>query len=503
MYSCNSGVLASQTNSTQQGQCAEPANQFRITQEPYDNFFYSDCNTAVQVVVTSPVEGSNLTVIGPRLLVAWPGGNSGLVVFWAPENGINGSLTIGIENTSTTDSGALSPIYNASESGNTPQFGISGAIRLNSSAVLSVAILGSIRTVRDFTEGPSLLIPEIQNATNYSLADDGTLTIDRLWLDNVTTTTLTFTPLDSNSISLVGDSSTFEAGLYAFEAYYNYPQLEQLSPEEVLTPDAQGLITQSPDRTSSLSFFSYTTKLLAGGWRFLTYFGRDSMLTLLLMQPVLSEGEGGAIEAVISSVLERINQTDGSACHEETIGDYATYLHQQENVTSTQPLCDYKMIDTDYYVPILIKNYFVDTKTGQTRSDAFFNTTATSDFGNGNLTWAQLALINAEKIMNTSAAFAAPGGQTQDNLIHLKEGQIVGQWRDSTYGIGGGRIPFDVNTALVPAALRAISVLAANGYYEDYPDWNETAAEYAQVWEDQTLQFFEVRNGYPRNHSGC
>jgi hypothetical protein len=25
--------------------------------------------------------------------------------------------------------------------------------------------------------------------------------------------------------------------------------------------------------------------------------------------------------------------------------------------------------------------------------------------------------------------------QTKDNLIHLKEGQIVGQWRDSTYGV--------------------------------------------------------------------
>ena len=492
MYTCNNGRLASGSSQADSGGCTEPANQFRIFQAPYDNYFYSDCNTAAQVVITSPVEGSNLTVIGPRFLVAWPGGNSGLVVFWAPENGVNGSLTIAAENTTSSTEGTLSPIYNSSDSGGVPQVGISGSLRLNSTAVLSVAILGSIRTVRDFTEGPSLLIPEIQNATTFSLAEDGTLTISRLWLDNETTTTLTFTPPESSSITLSGNSSRFEAGLYSFSAYYNYPQLDQLSPEEVLAPDAQGLITQYPDQSSSLSFFSYTTKLLAGGWRFLTYFGRDSMLTLLLMQPVLSEGEGGAVEAVISSVLERINRTDGSACHEETIGDYATYLNLQDNITSTKPQCDYKMIDTDYYVPILIKNYFLDTETGQARSDAFFNTTATDDFGNGNLTYAELELINAEKIMNSSAAFAAPGGQTQENLIHLKEGQIVGQWRDSTYGIGGGRIPFDVNTALVPAALRAISTLAANGFYTEYPEWNQTAAEYAQVWEDETLQFFEV-----------
>lgn len=44
------------------------------------------------------------------------------------------------------------------------------------------------------------------------------------------------------------------------------------------------------------------------------------MISLLLLEPVLSEGEGGAIEAGIAAVLERLNQTDGSACHEETIG---------------------------------------------------------------------------------------------------------------------------------------------------------------------------------------
>jgi len=82
---------------------------------------------------------------------------------------------------------------------------------------------------------------------------------------------------------------------------------------------------------------SYENKLLAGTWRFLTYFGRDSMISLLLMQPVLSEGENGAIEAVISAVLERINRTDGTICHEEVIGDYATYLNRKENITSTEP----------------------------------------------------------------------------------------------------------------------------------------------------------------------
>lgn len=45
-----------------------------------------------------------------------------------------------------------------------------------------------------------------------------------------------------------------------------------------------------------------------------------------------------------------------------------------------------------------------------------------------------MAAINAERIMNLAAPFAGHKNQTKDNLVHLKDGQIVGEWRDSTYG---------------------------------------------------------------------
>lgn len=57
-----------------------------------------------------------------------------------------------------------------------------------------------------------------------------------------------------------------------------------------------------------------------------------------------------------------------------------------------------------------------------------------TDPANQGMTYSDLALINAEKIMRIAAPFAAPGNQTIENLAHLKEGQIVGEWRDSTYG---------------------------------------------------------------------
>lgn len=305
--------------------CSATPLSLQLSSPPYDNFFYSDCQTSSQVVVTSPQADSNLTLIGPRLLVAWPAGNSGVVTFFAPESGINGSLAIMLINDT-----AASPITSVSES-STDTVGITGLISFNSSAVLAVTILGSIRTIRDFTEGPSLLRPEIQSAIKYESFQDGGVKMSRLWLDNVTTTTMTFSPTDSGqTIQVDNETVMFPAGSYNFTATFNYPQLTQLTSSNLLNNASQGLISQQPDLFKSLEFLSYSTKLLAGAWRFLTYFGRDSMISALLMEPILNPGEGGAIEAVIAGVLERVNRTDGSVCHEETIG-YILFLKQSLN----------------------------------------------------------------------------------------------------------------------------------------------------------------------------
>lgn len=48
----------------------------------------------------------------------------------------------------------------------------------------------------------------------------------------------------------------------------------------------------------------------------LQYFGRDSMIALRLLMPILTSD---AIEAALGAVIERVNST-GALCHEETIG---------------------------------------------------------------------------------------------------------------------------------------------------------------------------------------
>ncbi|KXT17045.1 hypothetical protein AC579_4374 [Pseudocercospora musae] len=74
---------------------------------------------------------------------------------------------------------------------------------------------------------------------------------------------------------------------------------------------------------------------------------------------------------------------------------------------------------------------------------------ANLDFGDAGLTYGKLAEVNAAAIMNATQAFAQM--RIEENLTLLD-----GQWRDTSYGIGGGRVPTDANAALAPAALRSI-----------------------------------------------
>lgn len=459
-----------------------------ISDPPYENYFYSDHNGAAQIIVTSPLADSDLSITGPRFIVAWPAGNSGAGLFFQPENGVNGSLGIKVIN--STVGAPLAPVYIPGD--NYPSVGVKGIIQFNSTATLSISILGSVRAIRDFTEGPSLLHPELQQGIQVRRDGTNGVSISRLWLDNVTTTTITFAPRASHSTSINDGKATFETGEYLFSAHINYPQLKQLSMQDVLKD--QSLIDKHEHETKALSFLSYSDKILAGAWRFLTYFGRDDMISTLLLQPILQDT---AVEGVIGSVLERINRTDGSACHEETIGDYATLLNLREGNGSTQYRCDYSMVDTDYFVPILIHSHFVSYGAGLDRLKALLSTPAGKvDAKNTGLTWGDLFTLLAGKIMEVTAPFASPGGQTRENMIHLKPGFDTGVWRDSVYGLGGGRIPFDVNVALAPAALRSIASLA-NEYGSDIfgdhvEDWAERAEQYAEVWEDKTLDFFRT-----------
>jgi hypothetical protein len=68
---CLAGTLGvSAAEST--NDCDAAPTRFVLTDLPYTSYFYSDCHSATQLIVTSPLPNSNLEVIRPRLLVSRP-----------------------------------------------------------------------------------------------------------------------------------------------------------------------------------------------------------------------------------------------------------------------------------------------------------------------------------------------------------------------------------------------------------------------------------------------
>jgi hypothetical protein len=273
-----------------------------------------------------------------------------------------------------TGSNAIEPLPGNPQEGTNGTFGVTGIVEFNDPAVLTVIsvtilltkvpILGSVRAIRDFVEGPSLLRPVLQDAIQYQNVSNG-VNLHRLWLDNVTTMDFGFSPVGNASVTLNNQTVQFSAGQYRFNVSINYTQLVQFNTSTLLNNESQANATSQ--NVLDLSFLTYSTKLLAGSWRFLTYFGRDTMIAMLLMREKLSNQ---ALEAGIGAVLERSNST-GSLCHEETIGDYATLLNELDNITSTAPQYSYVMIDTDFYLQPLLAQYFLQTPNGSSRASTF------------------------------------------------------------------------------------------------------------------------------------
>jgi hypothetical protein len=138
------GVVAAQnTGAVSDSSC--PATYFQLSDSPYENYFVSTCNFAATVVALSPLPSSNLTLIGPRLIAAFPAGtcpsvrlnvgNSGAVTYFAPANGVNGTLSLKVVNSTGN---AIQPMSGNPTKGLNGTFGVTGIVEFNSSAILEV-----------------------------------------------------------------------------------------------------------------------------------------------------------------------------------------------------------------------------------------------------------------------------------------------------------------------------------------------------------------------------
>ena len=235
----------------------------------------------------------------------------------------------------------------------------------------------------------------------------------------------------------------------------------------------------------SVELLSSNEKLMAGLPNYATYFGRDGMMTALMMRsiwtPVMSE-------RVIASVLGKLAPT-GDVSHEEALGEQAIREHADEyNARMTDYFRqsrkgdraradsdlmaaretlralrrtreNYHMMDDEFQLPVLEALYLADSTVPADRKRAFLRATASNGESHLTLMLREMALVATE-----THAFAQNPIAT--NLVSFVRRDSThwqsASWRDSDVGYANGRFAMDINAIWAPRALEAIASTLAS-----------------------------------------
>ncbi len=234
-----------------------------------------------------------------------------------------------------------------------------------------------------------------------------------------------------------------------------------------------------------VELLSSKEKLMAGLPNFATYFGRDMMMTALMMRPIWTAGMS---EHVIASVLRKLGP-NGDVSHEEALGGQAirenavvydsmvtgyfraeragrghqagSLLQQARSVLGELQKTreNYHMIDDEFQLPVLSARYLSDAAVSAEQKRAFL---LDSSDGRGS----RLALLL--RAMSLVAAWTHPYAKDPraTNLVSFPKRDAThwrsASWRDSDAGYAGGRFAMDVNAIWAPQALESIRLILAS-----------------------------------------
>ncbi len=234
-------------------------------------------------------------------------------------------------------------------------------------------------------------------------------------------------------------------------------------------------------QVKSMELMCTREKLFAGLPNYATYFGRDMMMSALMLEPVVKPA---ILEHVISSVLKKLTPS-GEVSHEEGLGGQAIkenaarynrlmkqYLQAENDggeaersnlLTSAQAILrdlqriteNYMMMDDDFQLPVLAAHYLGRADISIAQKRKFLLEPLAGDNTPPRLTYLLRNLIYVAKISAPYATNPVPG-----NLVSFRKlGEHrwhSGSWRDSGVGYAGGRFAMDINVIWVPQALKSL-----------------------------------------------
>jgi len=226
-----------------------------------------------------------------------------------------------------------------------------------------------------------------------------------------------------------------------------------------------------------VELLSSQEKLMAGLPNFATYFGRDMMMTALMMRPIWT---AEMAEHVIASVLRKLGPR-GDVSHEEALGGQAIREAAMEydsllanyfrpssrgigrdsalaqarellrNLQQTRE--NYHMIDDEFQLPVLAARYLADSTVPADRKRRFLLERSDSGATRLDLMLRELNLVASLSLPYARSARAG-------NLVSFPRRDAThwrsASWRDSDAGYAGGRFAMDINVIWVPKALESI-----------------------------------------------
>ena len=234
----------------------------------------------------------------------------------------------------------------------------------------------------------------------------------------------------------------------------------------------------------SFELLSAKEKLMAGMPNYATYFGRDMMMTALMMEPVWSDAMA---EHVIASVLRKLGPA-GDVSHEEALGGQAirenageynaqliAYFRAAQRgdraaagvaLTRARDLLanfqkvreNYNMLDDEFQLPVLAARYLGNPSIPAARKMAFL-----MDSSDGRGPRVELLLRALRLVSGMAAPYAREPvvqnlvGSPKQDSTHWRSVS----WRDSGAGYANGRFAMDINAIWVPRALESISTILA------------------------------------------
>ena len=443
----------------------EPRLSFDVNEGPNLNSFLRQGPVAAHLLLRSGQD--------PRVLVAFPAGNSGVGLWFAPTDRPVRWTLHGRPQPLTTQDARGRPLY-----GMTLEAIATGTSELR----FKQAVLSSVRVLRDYQAlGTFPAEVAARPATQAS-----TITWARDRLDGAAGYQLR---IEVTHGALLADRVTAGSdGQIALKitALSGEVPLTPLSGEHLLNDRAQA----DAAARNVLTFLSYREKFLAGSWRFNTYFGRDTLMSVRLLMPVLAPE---AVDAGLGAVLTRLS-AKGEVAHEEDIGEFAILDHLRAGgEKSDAPTFNYNMIDGSFMLAPVAAQWLLDDVRGRAQAAAFLERMD----GRRETPKALGAdlVSNFRFVLKAAARFA--DDPRAPNLIALKTGFDAGQWRDSNDGLGGGRLPYDVNAVFVPAAVEAAGRFFESGLLDAYLESTDRelfahAKAMARTWREKAGPLFDL-----------